>query len=571
MNFKLYCFLASFIVFFGRSLSAQISFEPYHSYVTGSSATALVLSDINSDGLTDVAVVTGAISQDTADYRLVIYLQSADGNLANPTTWYYPARQFSDGAVSLDAGDLNGDGRVDIAIASDDSLVIFYQQNAGTFNRKCIYIGYGTDAVKIGDLNQDGRMDLVVTQFNEPKIHVFYQDAGGNLNLTDYPCPESGMVRLEITDINNDSLNDLLLFSYGGYEHGLFYFLQNPDGSLGNPFSSGIGQSGAHNMAVGNLNNDSKPDIAVTAGGNYPASLELHMQQPTGFGFNPSVTLTAYDIPAQVCINDLNCDGKNEIIIAHEGWNAISYYEQDKDNNYSTYSLIENTYGNFFMNSMAVGDLNGDNRPDIAIASGHLIIHYNNSRPAVSDSLILRRVVFTDPFYRDYKYITRKADTLSPNIYITTDSVNIRHNFNQITGWVDTYAIRIGFLCNKYYNDTTLLGSVYTFWNDTLSIDTSIYYHHVDTLELHGIEDPELAGRIRMYPNPSHGMLQVVTMKLESSVEVTVYDPLGIKLFEFEAGSRSKYEIDLSGKPKGLYLVKFSRGSRMAFQKILLN
>jgi hypothetical protein len=93
----------------------------------------------------------------------------------------------------------------------------------------------------------------------------------------------------------------------------------------------------------------------------------------------------------------------------------------------------------------------------------------------------------------------------------------------------------------------------------------------VDTLEIHGIRDAELAGNIRVYPNPSQGIVQIDTKKLESSVVINVYDPLGMKLFEFGADSQSKHEIDLSGKPKGLYLLKFSSGSRIAFKKILLN
>jgi hypothetical protein len=556
------------LLVFSTSVSAQIGLKPYSTFVTGATASALVINDINSDGLKDIAVITHEYWGDNTDYKLLIYYQNSSGNLDSPIVFFYP--YYSEGAVSLDAGDLNGDTKTDIALASDDSLVVFYQQNKTTFTTQCTYIGYGTDAVKIGDLNNDGRADLAITEFNATNIHIFYQDAAGNLTMTNYPSVECGYVKLEICDINNDLLNDLLLFSAGGYNHGLYYYLQNANGSLDYAYSSGIGQNGGRGMSIGDLNNDSKPDIAVTSGGNYPAKLELHMQKSQTFGFNDPLNLIAYDIPEPVCIEDMNCDGNNEILIAHHGWHAISCYEQDAQHNYSTYTLFGNIYGNYDMYNMDTGDLNGDGRPDIALASGNLFVHYNDSKPLVSDTLSVRRVTHTETFLIDNQYVTQYTDTLNSFIIKSTDSVYVKYTIGNIQGWERRYELRNGLICNYYVNDTALIDSIYANWIDTLSVETSVFYHFADTLGVYGTKELYLLTDLNLYPNPTDGLLFIESNALLNNLQISVFNASGQKENVSIAENAVRYEIDMSKKPKGLYFVRIIYEGNIIFKKFVL-
>jgi len=558
------------IIVLSTSLSAQIGFKPYSTFVTGASASALVIKDIDGDGLKDIALITHDYSGNSTDFNLFIYYQNINGNLENPLVMPYPAKNWSDGAISIDAGDLNGDTKTDIALASDDSLVIFYQQNKTNFTIHSTYIGYSTDAIKIGDLNNDGRSDLAITQFNETNIHVFYQDADGNLNMINYPSLECGFVRLEICDINNDLLNDLLLFSNGGYNHGLFFYLQNADGTLGYPYSNGIGQFGGNAIAIGDLNHDTKPDIVITSGGNYPATLELYMQNSQSSGFNDPINLIAYDIPQPVCIEDLNCDGNNEILVAHAGWHAISCYEQDLQHNYSSYKLFDNTYGDYDMYNMATGDLNGDGRPDIAIAAGSLFIHYNNTRPTATDTITTREALTTETHNIDVNYMDQYMDTVNNYIVRITDSVNLKSTYNTLFGCEYKFEKHTGLVCNYYVNDSILIDSAYANWTDTISVVRTIFYHHVDTLGIYGMEELDKISQLMLYPNPTNGLLYFETKSLSKDLQISVLNATGTRENVPIAQNAVSIQIDMRKKPKGLYFVQIIFEGNAIYKKFLL-
>lgn len=569
MQKQFFTLTTALIISLSTSLFTQIGFKPYSTFVTGAPASALVIKDIDSDGLEDIAVVTNDYYGDSTDFKLLIYYQNITGNLDNPLVMSYPTRYWSDGAISIDAGDLNGDSKTDIALASDDSLVVFYQQSKTNFTITSIYVGYGTDAIKIGDLNNDGRADLAITVANTTKIYVFYQDAEGNLNMTNYPSLECAYVRLEICDINNDLLNDLILFSAGGYNHGLFFYLQNTNGTLNYPYSNGFGQNGS-GIAIGDLNNDTKPDIVITSGGNYPATLSLYMQNSQSFGFNDPINLIAYDIPQPVCIEDLNCDGNNEILLAHSGWHAITCYEQDLLHNYSSYNIFSNTYGYYDMYNMATGDLNGDGRPDIAIADVSLFIHYNDTRPAATDTVFVRKALSSNTHNIDFNYMNQYIDTVNNYIVKVTDSINMKSTYNTLYGLEYKYEKHTGLVCNYYVNDSIVIDSIYAGWTDTISVVRTIFYHHVDTLDIYGKEELNMISSLMVYPNPTTGLVYLDIKSFSGDFQISVLNSTGTRenIPVMEAAGR--IQIDMRKKPKGLYFVHIVYEGKTFYKKILL-
>jgi hypothetical protein len=550
-----------------QDLSSQIHFKPYQTFITGSDAVGLVIKDINNDGLADIALTTGWVSGSAYNYKLFIYYQNHDGTLSNPQVLSFPAG----GTGSLDIGDLNNDSKQDIVVAQKDSITVFYQLDQLKFRRKSYYSGKDVDAIKIGDLNNDKLDDIAVSHYNGLFANVFYQDNLGKLNAVAYPSPKGGQVRLEIFDIDNDSLNDLLYFSTAGYDYGLYFYMQNSTGTLNFPISYDTGLEFLNGIAVGNLNNDLKKDIVITAGGNYPAKLGIFIKSENSYQFMTPVSLIAYDIPKPAIISDLNCDGKNEIILAHAGWHALTIYEQKLTNSYDSYTKVNNVYGNYGKYSMAVGDLNGDGRPDIALASGNLIIHYNDSKPPVSKTITHDKILdsYITNNYSVYTY--KHTDTLSSYVITQTDSIRINKPVNNLYSHQYKYGIQEGILCGKYIKDSLLIDSAYVFSNISLPADSTIFSHSVDSLLL-SLEETPLSKRIRVFPNPGDGEFKIVFNEMSGTIDIVVYNLGGTPIFYKNALSNGSYVIDLKGNPKGMYLLVCKKHNAfLAMKKLIIH
>jgi hypothetical protein len=128
---------------------------------------SVALGDLNGDGRLDLALAPFSIdpsnpSLDT--HAVLVLLGNGDGTFglqAQITTGTNPD------AVAM--GDLNGDGRLDLAVANagSNTVSVLLGNGAGGFQAQTQYAtGTNPDSVAIGDLNGDGRLDLAVANHN---------------------------------------------------------------------------------------------------------------------------------------------------------------------------------------------------------------------------------------------------------------------------------------------------------------------------------------------------------------------------------------------------------------------
>jgi hypothetical protein len=170
------------------------------------------------------------------------------------------------------------------------------------------------------------------------------------------------------SDLNGDGLLDLVSVKFAGYGGGadLNVFFGQPDGGLTAPTPyQGVTGDG---LAVGDLNGDGFPDVAVSNGG----QISLLANDGTG-KLTPFTSLTTNSTLTadEVAIVDLNGDGFADVLasVFLEGLASdLEVFWGQSDGTFSGPFVVATIGGNGFA-IFAVGDLNQDCLPDIVANS----------------------------------------------------------------------------------------------------------------------------------------------------------------------------------------------------------
>ncbi|MCJ7829466.1 FG-GAP-like repeat-containing protein, partial [Patescibacteria group bacterium] len=162
--------------------------------------------------------------------------------------------------LSVAMGDLNGDGKADLAVANAwvPSVSVFINNGNGTFAAKADYdTGDSPQSVAMGDLNGDGKADLAVTNTSSNKVSVFINNASPIL----YAQASSGNVGIGTTDPSAklDIVGDLEVNGYATVSSSLAVGYNNAPAGPGNAIFSG-------SVGIGTTGPDSKLEINASSG-----------------------------------------------------------------------------------------------------------------------------------------------------------------------------------------------------------------------------------------------------------------------------------------------------------------
>lgn len=180
---------------------------------------ALVAGDFNGDGKLDVAGVPGpGVS------GLYVWYGNGDGTFQTPVEYATTQLPFS-----LAAGNFFGDGREDIAVGESDGNIDLYRNEGSSFVfDESINLGAvsGTEVqLDAGDLNGTGVSDLAVALAygaNPAPVYVLWNNGTGTFTQDELGTYTEPMVKM--TRLNGDGLLDVLVgytcdptpTSYGG-------------------------------------------------------------------------------------------------------------------------------------------------------------------------------------------------------------------------------------------------------------------------------------------------------------------------------------------------------------------
>jgi uncharacterized protein (TIGR03437 family) len=286
----------------------------------GRSPQALLSRDFNGDGKPDLAL-TNAVNGRS---NLAVALNQGAGTF---TAWVnYPiAGSPPSGTISisdrLDAGDLNGDAKIDLIVWGWTAPIqTFLGDGAGNFSpaRSWWTPGY-VSHVKSGDFNDDGKSDLAVSLANNQLSVIHGLGDGAFESPASYPTPNGSPIisrrRMLAADLNGDGNPDIA---------SIYPRPSTSNGLLGVRFGDGTGRLGdlieyeveksPYTITSGDLDNDGRADLAVTNEESNSVSI-LFGAAP---GFLPrSLVVATIAQPRSIAIGDFTGDGVPDLAVGH--------------------------------------------------------------------------------------------------------------------------------------------------------------------------------------------------------------------------------------------------------------
>jgi len=373
---------ASNVVFFpitNPTSSVFFANAPGSPVTTGSYPTSVAVGDFNGDGIPDLAVVDqcGSDPSCSSDGTITILLGNGNGTFTATAT--SPATAINPTSVAV--GDFNGDGNLDLAVANAGShnVTILLGDGKGNFTATATSPATGgiPYSVAVGDFNGDGNLDLAVANQGSNTVTILLGDGKGNFTATaTSPATGYSPYSVAVGDFNGDGIPDLAVANQCGSDEfcnsngTITILLGNGDGTFTAAASVATGYS-PRSVALGDFNGDGKLDLAVAnhCGGDAScANGTISILLGNGNGtFTAAASPATGSGPSSVAVGDLNGDGKLDLAVANFGSNAVTILLGDGTGNFTATATPAATGGT--PASVAVADFNGDGRLDLAVAN----------------------------------------------------------------------------------------------------------------------------------------------------------------------------------------------------------
>jgi Bacterial Ig-like domain (group 3)/FG-GAP-like repeat/Abnormal spindle-like microcephaly-assoc'd, ASPM-SPD-2-Hydin len=387
-----------------------ISFNPPVPYRTsGQSAnnrTDVVTADVNGDGKPDAIVVNQChTSTDCTSGSVDVFLNDGDGTFHNVS---YGTGGVS--PVQVVVADVNGDGKPDLIVANScaslatgcgglGSVGVLLGNGDGTFQTAATFSVEGTItvtngpwAVAVGDLNGDGKPDLALTVYcnvgtgcpNGGGVSVLLGNGDGTFQTAvTYASGGWATYWVAMADVNGDGKLDLLVTNQCTTKNNcnganVAVLLGKGNGTFKPAVAYGAGGYGNdYTVVAQDLNADGFLDLVIGEQCSDSTCVSGGVGVLLGTGTGTFGTAVSYPTGGLVAVSatvaDMDGDGKPDLVAANVACNStcvggsVAVMLGNGDGTFQAPSVYD-VFGNDTY-SVAVADVNGDGALDLLAAS----------------------------------------------------------------------------------------------------------------------------------------------------------------------------------------------------------
>jgi len=371
--------------------SATSAFATKKAFAAGTNPVHVTTADINGDGKLDLIV---------ANYQaksISVLLNATAPGAVSPS---FGAQQvFATGGfpAAIGAGDLNGDGRPDLAIANSADNTVSVFLNTTTLGSTTVHFAAqktfatlaGPESLQLLDVNGDGKADIVVSNLNSDAVSVLVNTTLPGSNAPRFAAQRSFPLgnlpaALAAVDLNGDGKPDLVAVNANDQTVSVLINtsitgIAAPDFPHEQVFPA---EFDSYHVAVADLDGDGKPDV-IRSDSNENTLVILPSTTAPGATvqtFAAPMTLATGNGPSAVVAADLNGDGRLDLVVANEIDNTVSVLRnKTAPGTAASFAARQNFPAGENPDAVAIGDVNGDGKPDLLVVN-----HGSLNTPTVS-------------------------------------------------------------------------------------------------------------------------------------------------------------------------------------------
>ncbi len=326
---------------------------------------SIAVGTFDSGDAIDVAIADGS------GQNIDVFPGNGDGTFGTPLA---TGTSF---VVNLVSGDFNGDGKLDLVATNGNGAgtIAFYPGlGDGHFGSPSNFVsGSQPNAIAAGDLDGDGNLDVAVTV--NGLISVLLGNGNGTFQAAIlYPAGFSSSA-LALSDFNQDGFLDAVVVDPQALSIDLLP--GNGDGSLGPPAAYVLPNQAA-GIAVGDLDGDTLPD--VVSGDEVDSIVVLRNAGDgvlLGVPSSPLPGPLTYSVPPSIAAGDWNGDGRQDLAWPIQG-GSIALVDNVGSGRFVQGQLLSSGPQNQPIIAVAAGDFDGDRKPDLVASDYNDILLFVN-------------------------------------------------------------------------------------------------------------------------------------------------------------------------------------------------